>query len=828
MTELARADIVIGGDDSPLNRTLNAASAKLNNVGASLQRAGFKLSAAITLPVAAAGTAATALATTFDTEMTKIETLVGVNREQVDAWRQDLLALGPAVAKGPGELARAMFVVTSAGERGANALQIVNNAAKASAAGLGDTATIARSVTAAMQAYKDEGLDAATATDVLVSTVREGNLEASSLAQSLGTVIGIASQVGVTFSDVGSFIATFTRLGVDARIASTSLRATLNTLIRPSNEAKEALASVGLSVGELRNQIEREGLARTFVELIQTFEGNEEAIGKVIPNVRALAGVLGTAGAQGEEFIRISDSIADSQGTLDEAFARTAESAGFQFRQALAQLQTTGIQIGSMILPQIADAATRVTNVLNNLNPRAVRLGMIWAGVASAIGPALIVLGTLIKSIGSIIGLITTLGSAVSTAIGFFGALVGALNPVTIILAGIAAAVVSLTGSWRDMGEMAALAWGIVVEVAPKALRTVGTIAEGLFNSLIGTFNLLGRIAIIVWEEFVRDPAVAAFQTIKSWAEPIFSAIASALENLGRLAKGAAEEIRGFFAEAGEGGDEEGATIGQRFANAVVEAYGTNYVAGIVDWTRQGVDAAIGIVQSGIARLNQVGQEGIASEGGAVAVTDMLAVGAQNVKNQFMGLHEELTNSQDVWGAYQSAYEKAADPIPLVRMEEAAGSLSSSIGNAFASLVTGAQGFAEAVSSAAQRILADIARMIAQALVLRAILKFIPGGEAIVGALGGFSKATGRQHGGPISPGRSYLVGEAGPELITPSTAGEVTSTRDMGRGGGVSAQEAIDALGPLPRPQTPREVSRDSWYREFIKLINRDIDERT
>lgn len=43
-----------------------------------------------------------------------------------------------------------------------------------------------------------------------------------------------------------------------------------------------------------------------------------------------------------------------------------------------------------------------------------------------------------------------------------------------------------------------------------------------------------------------------------------------------------------------------------------------------------------------------------------------------------------------------------------------------------------------------------------------------------VGGLIGLSGLPGRATGGPVSPGRAYLVGERGPELFVPSSAGQV------------------------------------------------------
>lgn len=69
--------------------------------------------------------------------------------------------------------------------------------------------------------------------------------------------------------------------------------------------------------------------------------------------------------------------------------------------------------------------------------------------------------------------------------------------------------------------------------------------------------------------------------------------------------------------------------------------------------------------------------------------------------------------------------------------------------------------------------------------------------------------ADGRAHGGPIAAGRPYLVGEEGPELITPTRSGFVHNARDtarMGRGGIhigqiiVQGKDAMEAVRSLPQ----------------------------
>jgi len=70
----------------------------------------------------------------------------------------------------------------------------------------------------------------------------------------------------------------------------------------------------------------------------------------------------------------------------------------------------------------------------------------------------------------------------------------------------------------------------------------------------------------------------------------------------------------------------------------------------------------------------------------------------------------------------------------------------------------------------------------------------IPGGLAI--GLGIFAIAAGqllkgvsgkRADGGPVVGGKSYLVGERGPEIFTPNTGGGITANHQLGRGGGAA-----------------------------------------
>ena len=81
-------------------------------------------------------------------------------------------------------------------------------------------------------------------------------------------------------------------------------------------------------------------------------------------------------------------------------------------------------------------------------------------------------------------------------------------------------------------------------------------------------------------------------------------------------------------------------------------------------------------------------------------------------------------------------------------------------------------------------------------------------GGLLASLIGG---APGRATGGPVSPGRAYVVGERGPELFVPTTSGAVAAAAPSG-GRDVRVAITINAGngdGPRALQQSSRQVAR-------------------
>jgi TP901 family phage tail tape measure protein len=570
------------------SKELDKFTKSIENTGKKMQAVGKKLTIGVTAPIVAATAVITKMGAAFDAEMVKINTLVGVSIDKVDAWNSEILKMSTAVGRGPKELAEAMFVVTSAGERGENALKILEASAQAAAVGLGDTTTVARTVTAVMQAYASSGMTASRATDVLTATVREGNLEAASLAGSLGRILGTASQVGITFEEVGSFIATFTRLGVKSEEAVTALRGTVNMLLKPTEQSSEALKSVGMSFEGLREAVVEKGLTRALVDLVGAFKGNETGLARVIPNVRALAGVLGTAGAQAENFVAISDSINQSQGMAIKAFETTQKSITQQFRVISATFKRALTEMGlalipviqDKIIPALTDAVTWLSEMaaaFRELPTSAKTAAVAIAGVAAALGPLIFAAGTFLTLLPHMAaGLTIVKGAFASTAIVTSTSVIpnlatmgttavtttASVSKLAIGTAGLKVAAAGLVGiaigKWLNDLAAGARDGGDAIDKAVEevglfkaTMSVIPDLVTGYGNTVKNVWSNIGSFIGDVWEG-IKMGAASMFESITSMLGPVgslfegmFAGIKAGIGGTVDAVQGAIESVAG-------------------------------------------------------------------------------------------------------------------------------------------------------------------------------------------------------------------------------------------------------------------------------------------
>ena len=181
----------------------------------------------------------------FEREWANVTTMLSISKRETAKLRQELVNLSPTLGKTT-DLARGMYQVLSASIEPAKAVMFLGEAAKAAQAGVTTTAVAVDALTTVINAYGMEAEDVTKVSDVMFQTVKRGKLTYEQMANALGTVVPIASAVGVRFEEVAAAMSTLTRQGIDANTATMQVRQVLNSILSPGAEAAKVANKIGL------------------------------------------------------------------------------------------------------------------------------------------------------------------------------------------------------------------------------------------------------------------------------------------------------------------------------------------------------------------------------------------------------------------------------------------------------------------------------------------------------------------------------------------------------------------------------------------------------
>lgn len=550
----------------------------LNASGRSMMSLGASLTRGLTVPIAVAGVAAGKLATDFESAMAKVEGLSGVAHDEMVALSKEVLDLSRTLPQTPEQLAEGLYYITSSGIDAADSMDVLTASAKAAAAGLGDTLTVADLVTGALNVYKDENLTAANAVDILVAAVREGKGEPEDFAQYLGQAMSAAEQANVSFGELAGSIAGLTNQQISLNRAATGVRFLLTSIAKPTPEAVAALDDVGWSVQQLQDSIAERGLAFTLRELADTFDvttvKGKRAFVVLTGGVRGYTVAARLAETGNSDLLNIIDEVVNSSGDLDKAFGVASQTASFKFNAALSSIQATLIQLGSAFMPTVARIVEGIGKMFDRLGALApeTQQAIVKILIAlAALGPALLIAGKTMKMVGGAVltfGKIRTAIQGVSGAFPMLGAAaeavvpgLGALfSPVGAIILGVAAAVAVVAyviiKNWKTISNAIRPAVEMLVSSFSEAWNSMRSALSELWNALKPILGAIGAIIVGVVIAAVYELA-AVWSFLAKAIGPVLSAlvrlIALALKPLGAAISWVADNWQSFVKVIGDG-----------------------------------------------------------------------------------------------------------------------------------------------------------------------------------------------------------------------------------------------------------------------------------
>jgi TP901 family phage tail tape measure protein len=203
----------------------------------------------------------------FQTMTTQLVTGAGQSEKGLAAVKQGLLQISSDTGTSIKTVVDGMYMIESAGFKGAEGLKILRAAAEGAKVGNADLGTVADGVTSVLKAYHLGADQAVSVTNQLVTTVASGKMHMSDLVAVLGTVVPSAAAAHISLAQVGASIATMTAQGMPANRAATSLRFLIASMVNPTKAAAAEMQNYGLSAESLGKNLGEEGISGTLDEM---------------------------------------------------------------------------------------------------------------------------------------------------------------------------------------------------------------------------------------------------------------------------------------------------------------------------------------------------------------------------------------------------------------------------------------------------------------------------------------------------------------------------------------------------------------------------------
>lgn len=590
----------ISGHVQTIEERFEAAGNTVQEVGNKIQEAGRgiqefgdkigdvggKMTAKVTLPVVAGGTAAVKMATDYGSSLAKLSTIADTSQVPIDELDEAIKDLSNQTGISASEVAEASYQAISAGQSTEDAVKFVEEANVLATAGFTDLTTATDTLTTALNAYGLSSDEVSKVSDKLITTQNLGKTTVDEMGASLGKVIPTAAMYGVNLDQISAAYITTTKNGISTAESTTYLNGMLNELGKSGSKTSEVLKQqTGKSFKELMD----EGYSLSDVlDIIQT---EADKSGKSLADMfgsQEAAKAAATITQHTEDFTGAIKELENSAGVAQDAFELLEETdPSIQFEKTKIAIQNAAITIGQIVLPVVQQISSKIQDLVSKfqaLDPETKEQIVKAAAIAAAIGPVLIIIGKVVTIIGALvtgIGKITTgiggLISHIGTIVTFIkGSLIPAIAsgisaalPVIAVIAGIVAAIIAVmaiiknwetivaafkeffTTAFQAIGDFFKTTWDNIVNVALGAWQGIQNVFSAVgawftnifqqaWNGITGIFNRLAGFFQGVW-----NSVTSIFKSIGvAIADAITGAVRTAVNN---VLSGAIGIINGFI-----------------------------------------------------------------------------------------------------------------------------------------------------------------------------------------------------------------------------------------------------------------------------------------
>ena len=525
---------------------LTALGEQFKQIGSKMTEAGKSMTMYVTAPLAAVGAAGAKSFAEVDKTMQLTNSTMGNTAEQAEMLNKAMKDAAANSTYGMSDAATATLNFARAGlsaEQAASALAPAMNLAAGEG---GNLDTVSGGLVATINGFGGSFDEAAQYADVFANACNNSALDIDSLSQSMSVAAPIFSAAGYKVNDAALYMGVMANKGIEANVAANSLKTGFARLVGGSADVQKQLDALGVSIvnadGSMKDTVTiQKDLHEAFAGLS---ESEQIAAASTIFGKNQMSNWLALINTAPDEVSALSAAL-DEEGTTAEMAEAMMSGFGGSLEKLKSSVDVAKTSLGEALAPiilKVAEGIQSLVDWFNSLSPTAQRIIAVVGAIVAAIGPLLVIGGTLLTGLGNIMiygpmimGMLAGVGPAiagiaapVAIAIGVIGALV---------IAGI-----TLYKNWDSIKAFALNLWnslkatfeGIKTSImnAWNAIKTGVTTAVNAIKTVIQTV-FAAIVAIITgYVNAYRTVITVVFNAIKSVVTTIFTAIKTAVTTI--------------------------------------------------------------------------------------------------------------------------------------------------------------------------------------------------------------------------------------------------------------------------------------------------------
>lgn len=264
----------------------------------------------------------------FNKAMKMANTMAGKDSAGFKQLKGEVADLAKEIPIARDQLANGLYQTISNGVPEDNWIEYLNTSARSAVGGLADINKVVGVTSTLIKNYGLEWSAAADIQDKIQLTAKNGVTSFEQLSQALPRVTGNASTLGVTIDELMGTFATLTGVSGNTAEVSTQLAAIFTALVKPSSEAAEMAAKMGIqfdaaaikSAGGFQNFLTQlDSSVKAYAQANGVLE--QEVYSKLFGSAEAIRALIPLQGELADKFSTNVANMVNSAGTMDAAYA---------------------------------------------------------------------------------------------------------------------------------------------------------------------------------------------------------------------------------------------------------------------------------------------------------------------------------------------------------------------------------------------------------------------------------------------------------------------------------------------------------------------------